>query len=196
MVAVGLVGLQSLLSDNFVAEKTIRQLKFCFVFFKKKYSLKFRSSGSRPPPSWPLKLCHSSQVLSNRCTVTLQSAETWQGGNEPAFSPRGLRVFWLHIMAPNSPAENIFLLFILYSEGECLLCREGAISFILESTLTWKSFPVFSFFHLCFWDSVSLCSSDWLGTHHASQVWVYKCAPPRLTYLSLSSWPLKTGSGF
>lgn len=75
MVAVGLVGLQSLLSDNFVAEKAIRQLKFCFVF-KKKYSLKFRSSGSRPPPSWPLKLCHSSQVLSNRCTVTLQSAET------------------------------------------------------------------------------------------------------------------------
>lgn len=76
MVAVGLVGLQSLLSDNFVAEKAIRQLKkFCFDF-KKRYSLKFRSSGSCPPPSWPPKLCHSSQVLSNRCTVTRQSAET------------------------------------------------------------------------------------------------------------------------
>lgn len=31
MVAVGLVGLKSLLSDNFVAENGICQLKFCFV---------------------------------------------------------------------------------------------------------------------------------------------------------------------
>lgn len=48
MVAVGLVGLQSLLSANFVAEKAIRQLKFCFVFLKKIQSQvqEFRLSSS------------------------------------------------------------------------------------------------------------------------------------------------------
>lgn len=58
MVAVGLVGLKSLLSDNFVAENAVRQLKFCFVFKKNTDS----SSGVQALVLHPLGLRSSVTV--------------------------------------------------------------------------------------------------------------------------------------